>query len=300
MGGLFGSVTLRGNRITDAIQQTATVGIPIPFGYGKFSVAGNIVANSPLRERVIRRRQGKGGVRTEDYEYTCDYAIAFAERIYGYWTIKRAGKVVYSSDPNTPPEDRAFAQKWLESATLYYGDEAQEPDSTLEAIYGVGQVSAMKGLSYIVVENDNVTANGGAIWPYEAVVVGSVDLYLTTPPYPIEIIEDLGSNATLLRGQLIEQPFDELVGNATLRGGQLRNPMVQYTNWPPEELASNAVLASGTLTTPLRSYTNWPPEELAGNAAITGGTIANVLIVYGRYQPEELSGNATLTGGSLT
>lgn len=204
MSGLFGSVTIKGNRITDFAGQTATVGIPIPFGYGRFPTPGNIIAASELREKIIRRRQGKGGVKTEDYEYTCDYAIGFCEGpIYGYWTIKRDGKVVYSSDPAAPIEDQEYATKWLEKATLYYGTEDQEPDSTLEAFKGVGMVSAFKGLAYIVLENDNVTAGGGAVPQYEAVPIATPpEFYVTSKPYVAVSIESVASTVTPAGGEL--------------------------------------------------------------------------------------------------
>lgn len=299
---IFGSVTIRGNRITDVVQQTATVGIPIPFGYGKFVAQGNIIGNSELRERVIRRRQGKGGVKTEDYEYTIDYAIGFAEGpIYGYWTIKRQGKVVYSTDPAFPVEDQTYAAKWLQNVELYYGTEAQLPDPTLEAIYGVGQVSAMRGLAYIVVKNDNVTANQGAVPPYEAILVGNADLYLTSKPYPLEFIESMNSNAAITRGETLAPPLDEINSAAVLTGGELRDPLRTYVYL--EELNSAARLDSGALVTPrdpLRSYTNWPAEEMNSAAWLTGGLLDDVLITYSRYQPEELNSAAFLTGGSLS
>ena len=140
MAGLFGSITIKGNRLTEFAAQTSTVGIPIPFGFGKFPCEGNIIfAPMPPKEHVKKKKQGKGGVKTEEYSYTLSYAIAFCEGpIFGYWTIKRNGKVVWTQDPNATVEDRAYAAKWAQKATFYYGTETQLPDSTIESYKGAG------------------------------------------------------------------------------------------------------------------------------------------------------------------
>lgn len=302
MSGIFGSVTIKGNRITDAVQQTATVGIPIPFGYGKFPVSGNVVGVSELRERVIRRRQGKGGVKTEDYVYNLDYAIGFCEGpIRGYWTIKRNGKVVYSTDPTTPIEDQAYATKWLQKATLYLGTEDQAPDSTLETIYGVGQVSAMKGLAYIVVEDDDVTADAGAVPNYEAVVTATLpEFYVTSKQYPLTDAESVGVSLTpltgLLRTLLYEREAPEAV-SATLtpRMGELRDSILRRQQ---REAVSSLLTPTGGL------LKNALIEGLSRDEAVVSvftpinGTLRQVLIT-GFSRDEAVSTTFTPTGGRL-
>jgi hypothetical protein len=150
MSGIFGATVIPGNRLTDIAQQTASVGQPIPFGYGRFLVDGNIIwtAGKPT-EHVQKKRQGKGGVKTQEYTYTLSYAIAFcAGPIYGYFTILRDGKVVYTNDPNATIEDAAFAAKWALKCTMYSGTREQMPDSTIEAVKGAGMVSAFRDHRY--------------------------------------------------------------------------------------------------------------------------------------------------------
>lgn len=306
MSGIFGSVTIKGNRITDAVQQTATVGIPIPFGYGKFPVSGNVVGVSELRERVIRRRQGKGGVKTEDYVYNLDYAIGFCEGpIRGYWTIKRNGKVVYSTDPATPIEDQAYATKWLQKATLYLGTEDQAPDSTLETIYGVGQVSAMKGLAYIVVEDDDVTADAGAVPNYEAVVTATLpEFYVTSKPYPFETGDELAVSASLYDGELrtllreYETQPDEVNVVANLTSASLGVLLRSYEG-AFEEVNVNATLQDGELRVLLKVYDTALPESLDVNATLQSGELKVILITYNDWPTENLDVSATLQAGYL-
>lgn len=206
---LFGGGTIKGNRITDFAQTTATVGVVIPFGYGKFPADGNVTfADLPPKESVTTKKQGKGGIKQETYNYSLSYAVAFCKGpIYGYLWIKRNGKVVYTTDPNAPAEDKAYAQKWLQKATLYYGTMEQLPDSTIEAAKGTGKVSAFRGLAYIVVEEDDVTEGGGAVPTYEAAVVATPpEVYMTSRPYAIEALDDLSNDMSASVAKLLTQP----------------------------------------------------------------------------------------------
>lgn len=305
MSGIFGSVVIKGNRLTDFAGQTATVGIPIPFGYGKFVAQGNIIAASELRETPVRRRQGKGGVKTEDYEYTCDYAIGFAKGpIFGFWTIKRDGKVVYSSDPATPVEDQEFAAKWLEKATLYYGTEDQEPDSTLEAFKGVGQVSAFKGLAYIVLENDNVTAGQGAVPQYEAVVIANSIGYVSSTPYEVALESDLyrrsgALTSGVLRTILIETDVgvEGYSREGSLISGQLKNYVNEYT-LEVDDYRRSGELVAGQLRNVVIEYTNALPEGYARTGSLIAGSLETVVVEY-TAQPEGYTRTGSLIGGSL-
>lgn len=187
MGSLFGSITVKGNRLTDLVGQTSAVGRPIPFGYGYCQIdEPNVIWTAGIpKEHVKKKKQGKGGVKTEEYTYTLSYAIAFmAGPVYGFLTIKRGGKVVYTTDPNATIDDKAFAAKWRQKARFYYGTRTQMPDATIESYVGAGRVSAFRDLCYIVVVDDDVTSEGGAVPQYEAVIVASPpDVYVTSKPY---------------------------------------------------------------------------------------------------------------------
>lgn len=204
MAGLFGSITIKGNRLTDFAAQTATVGIPIPFGFGKFPCEGNVIfAPMPPKEHVKKKKQGKGGVKTEEYSYTLSYAIAFCEGpIFGFWTIKRNGKIVWTQAPDASVDDLAYAAKWAAKATFYYGTSTQLPDSTIESYKGAGNVSAFRDLAYIVVEDDDVTDNGGAVPTYEAICIGIGTAYATSPPYVVDYQEDLAISPQLEQMEL--------------------------------------------------------------------------------------------------
>lgn len=259
MSGLFGSTTIPGNRITDFAQQTATVGTPIPFGYGTFPVtATNVIWCGDVVEHVTKKKQGKGGVKTEQYTYTLSYAIGVCQGpVYGFLIIRRNGKVVYTEDPNAPVEDKDYAAKWKQSATFYFGTRDQLPDSTIEATEGAGQVSAFRDVAYFVVENDDVTDGGGAVPTYEVVVLGSApEVYMTSRPYNLEATNSLQTDIRLRMARLEDEPaisgkvsMSAMLMDIALFGGS------QSYNYAFESVTMGATLLDISLFGGSKSYT---------------------------------------------
>lgn len=192
VGGYIDPTQIQGPRLSDARTQTSRDGVAIPFGWGVFPTAGNIiwVQPGPPTEHKKTERQGKGGPETTTYTYTRSYAIGICQGpIAGLLQIKRNGKVVYDTRPDATIEAeldtsglspaevlahisglRAANAKFIDKCTIYLGDEEQLPDATIESYKGVGNVPAYRGLAYIVVTDDDVTELQGAIPQYEFVV----------------------------------------------------------------------------------------------------------------------------------
>ena len=303
MSGLFRSSVIKGTRITDFSQTTATVGVPIPFGYGRFTSGGNVIwAPLPPKEHRSVQRQGKGGVKQETFTYTLSYAVAFAKGpIFGYWWIKRNGKVVWTQDPAAPIEDRAYAAKWQQRATFYNGTMDQLPDSTIESYEGSGQVSAFHRLAYIVVEDDDVTEGGGAVPTYEACVIASPpNIYLTSTPY---VIEDFGSVDVALsaqRGTVFSDPYDYMGVSLAALDGTLR-AVVQDLKGQPTEVWEVAGLAAldGTMSGYTRKDYALGDIMDVGLSAL-GGTIKTVVVVYSNYAMESIDVSPRALNGTLT
>jgi hypothetical protein len=304
MSGIFGSTVIKGNRLTEFSETTATVGTVKPFGYGRFTSSGNVMwAPLPPKEHVTKKRQGKGGVKQEVYTYTLSYAVGFAKGpIYGYWWIKRRGKVVWTQDPNAPIEDAAYAAKWAEKVAMYFGTKDQLPDSTIESYEGTGQVSAFRDDGYIVVEEDDVTDGGGAVPTYEACVIASPpEAYLTSHPYPLLIEEAASYGLVPTDGQLRQVMFETLslekaVYGVTPIGGQLRTNF-QITGVQPSFSSYAIVPTSGELRTAIRS-TGAQPSKASYGLVPSGGTLAAKLLTT-NVQPSKASYGLTPTGGTL-
>ncbi len=301
MAGLFGSITVKGNRLTEFATQTASVGIPIPFGYGRFPCEGNIgFAPMPPKEHVKKKKQGKGGVKTEEYTYTLSYAIMFCEGpIFGYWTIKRNGKVVWTQDPNASVEDAAYAAKWAQKATFYYGTETQLPDSTIESYKGAGNVSAFRGIAYIVVEDDDVTDNGGAVPTYEAVVMATPpEAYLTSKPYPQKIDDAVSMSLGVNGGNLVTLLYESTLQESETEMYLSVDSGDLYEVPPPEfvdDTEMSLVATGGELKIPPPA--NIEKHEVELGLSPTGGQLK--IPPVGTLQADALEIGLTPTGGAL-
>ena len=152
----FGPPETEGPRLSDLSVQTSTYGADIPRLYGTISVMGNVIQleNNKLKETVRKKKSGgKGGggasEPTKTYSYSATFQLALCEGpIAGIRRMWCGDKLIYnagSDDIETIISSNQAAQGWK----LYLGTDDQMPDPRYEAEYGVGNVSAHRGLAYI-------------------------------------------------------------------------------------------------------------------------------------------------------
>lgn len=180
-------------QIHETGAQTVQEGAPINIVYGTAPVTGNVIAAGPIRKIETPIKQGKGGSKTvgTEVQYFCTYAIEICEGPLNLETgiviAKRDGKIVFDARPGSGME--ADNQAFLSRCTIYLGTEDQLPDPSLEAIYGVGEVPAYRGVAYIVFRDDDLTARGGSLSQWEFVVGNGY----VPPPTPDERLSRLVS-----------------------------------------------------------------------------------------------------------
>ncbi len=104
------------------------------------------------------------------------------------------------------------------------------------------------------------------------------DLYFTSEPYPIHVLEQLTAGAAWTGGFSWMPPDESLDAACTLAGGAL------------------------TATVSYGSYTNWPAESLDAAANCTGGalTVTAGYVTYSNYAAESLDASCNLVSGSLS
>jgi putative tail protein len=219
VGGYIDPDVIKGPRLSDALTQTSRDGIPITFGWGTFRTAGNIIwtptypDGRKFREVKKKKRAGKGGPVQVTYSYYRTHAIGICaglrrddgtyDPITGVIQVYRNGKLVYDVRDDATleaqfptggsmsdlfrwiAERRAGSSKFLEKARFYLGGEDQIPDSEMESFEGIGNVSAFKGLAYMVVHDDDVTETQGAVPQYEFVVCVNGVAVTVSNPLPI-------------------------------------------------------------------------------------------------------------------
>lgn len=213
LGGIVDPAKIKGPRLGDGQSVTSQEGIPIPFGFGTFPVGGNVIWADELVEHK-HKEGGKGGPQTTTYTYTRSYAVGICEgEITAIAKVWRNGKLVYDITPTSTILGQNA--KFLESHTFYTGSETQLVDPTIEASVGVGNSPPMRGLAYMVAENEDLTDSGGAIaqWRFVVQMCGTV-----TAPEVVRFVASGNAGQVVTTGDAVTwTPRTTGLGGATLR-----------------------------------------------------------------------------------
>jgi hypothetical protein len=207
LGSLVFQPRLNGPRLADTQIMNSTNGSPIPFGYGGFRIAGNVIWSSGIVETETNQSQsggkGFGSPTTTVYTYSISVAVAFCE---GPATITRIwgdSKLIYdttskgavSSDTldtglqNTGKGDSG-AQTTVVIPIIYPGSSTQMPDPTIQASEGIDQTPAFRDLCYIVYNNLPLADFGNRLPNLRAEVsTATVQAYIkdTYPPIDLDV-----------------------------------------------------------------------------------------------------------------
>lgn len=163
-----------------------------------FPVAGIVVYQSDLREVIVSEDVGGKGGSSQTVDtptYYQDFRIllcegedpiALLDAIAGIRRIWANGKIIYDRRPRQAGEsDSDFNQRIAASNVLdqqmviYLGTEDQEPDPTMEAALGVGNVSGMRGVASVMFINwQNKPEDGNKMplnWRFEVYTSGALD-----------------------------------------------------------------------------------------------------------------------------
>lgn len=154
----------------------------MPILFGTADLSGTVIELEPGPIEHSTEQGGKGGPQQKVFNYTQTIAIGLCERvddtadasvgaIGGVTRIWENGTIVYDIRPQQEANtqlgtvaetDQQYADRlsvsadYAEGFTLYLGDELQDPDPSLEAYKGFGNVPDYRGLAYIVYPNRNL------------------------------------------------------------------------------------------------------------------------------------------------
>lgn len=312
IGAYVDPVKTQGPRLEDAAQQTASVGMVIPFGYGTFTVKGNIIWTDELKEHKKTERVGKGGgQKNTTFTYTRSFAIGVSKgALTRFVWIKRNGKLCYAADPTALGTAMGWSSKqisdlvkasakFLQSHTLYYGTDEQMPDSTIVAVEGVGNVSPFRRLAYMVAENVDLTAMQGAIDQYEFCVFRGFGKSYTTPPYAVIAQDAMDVSLSPLDSKVFQRAVDEQDVSSVAVSGEINDVLLRYTITPSDEQDVSSVALGGEINDVLLRYNNGHDSTDVQSVAISG-IIDTVRLNYENYDPEPLDVSSRAIGGTLT
>jgi len=144
-------------RVTDLTTTGASYGDPIPRVYGTMPVPSVMLFNSGLLEDKNKKKEGGGlfssGTEVTTYKYSLDVAYCLCEGpIEGVGRIWLNGILIYDGRSTAEALSFTAKSKFYDRLTIYKGTETQTPDSMIESYEGAGNVSAYRGLAYLVLE----------------------------------------------------------------------------------------------------------------------------------------------------
>lgn len=150
---LFGTrIRREGARLTDLHLQGSTEGASIPVVFGSVRIAGQVIWAARFKEHADTASSGgKGGPRvtTRSYRYTLSFAVGLCEG-----EVARIGRVWANGEALDMSQ-----VNWR----LHNGSETQAADPLIEAIEGVENAPAYRGLAYVVFEDLPLENFGAAI-----------------------------------------------------------------------------------------------------------------------------------------
>lgn len=146
-----------GPRLGDLKVQASTYGNPIPQTFGATRVAGNVIWAADIVETehtTSAGGKGGGGPSQTNYTYTQTFALALCEgEIAGVRKIWANGELIYNLSDTADIATIIASNQVATAFHVYTGSETQDPDATIEAYEGAGNVPAYRGLAYIIMVN---------------------------------------------------------------------------------------------------------------------------------------------------
>ncbi|GIT91827.1 phage host specificity protein [Jannaschia pagri] len=131
----------------------ASEGAAIPRVVGRVRLGGQVIWATRFKEtRTTSGGSGKGGPKapqTTSFTYSVSVALALCEG-----RVTRVGRVW--ADGNEIARDSIHMR-------VYDGSEDQQPDALIEAVEGIGAAPAYRGISYVVIEDLDLTPFGNRL-----------------------------------------------------------------------------------------------------------------------------------------
>lgn len=151
-----------GPRLEDLKSNVSTYGQPIPRAYGTIGFMGSLIWMDDIRETENVEEQGKGGdpATATTFSYSCSFAQIVCRgedaEIPGTVAVQALNRIwinekcYYDVRDETNIEAMVASANFARFFTFYPGSQTQEPDPTMEAILGVGNVPGYRGRAYCV------------------------------------------------------------------------------------------------------------------------------------------------------
>lgn len=173
LGSAAGSLLIHktGPAPNDLRVQDSAYGRPIPWLYGIYRGAGNVIwCGEPSATS-----SGKGAPSAGGGAVTLSFAVGVcAGPILGIRRIWANGKLIYDVSNPSNFSQISGSNQMITGFKVYLGDEAQDADPTIQAVEGVDNTPPFRGLAYVVFNSLDLSPWGNYMpsLSFEAIVSG--------------------------------------------------------------------------------------------------------------------------------
>jgi hypothetical protein len=203
--------------MNDLQSMSSAYGSPIPWGYGGYRIAGQVIWAETIKVHKTQQSQGggKGGGPTSTvYTYTISAALSFG---FGPGSITRIwadSKLIYDKTGKGPiaidtglSDSNGNSITTPFTPTFYSGTADQPPDPTIQASLGINSTSAYRDQILMVLTDFPLADYGNRLPNFRAEITSSTGLTYVTD---------------FFRQSFIADPFD----------GQVYPPLYSYIDSP--------------------------------------------------------------------
>lgn len=296
----FGAPDAQGPALGEMARQTSQEGTPRPIVWGIVRpIAGNMIAvQDPPEIRKVKQKQqgGKGGSKSKTTYVDAvfrTYAIRICEGpITGIRRVWRNNKLVY--DNRGTPWGATNNGTFLAKAKFYLGGWDQMPAPELQAIFGMGNVTAHRGTAYMTMFDEDLTEMGGAVPQYIFEAERAEGYYLTSRPYQAQSLENLavapGVSSSELKTVIInlDAQDDYLVAEPSIDSISLFDSIPEVA----EYLSAEPLVDYLTISTPLSA----PKEHIAAEPSVTSWTFSITYLAVNPYHAVAVEPSITEAG----
>lgn len=161
----------------DLRVQDSAYGRPIPWLYGIYRGAGNVIwCGQPQATS-----SGKGSPSAGGGSVTLSFAVGVcAGPILGLRRIWANGKLIYDVSNPSNFSQISGSNQMITGFTVYLGDENQNPDPIIQAAEGVNNTPPFRGLAYVVFNSLDLSSWGNYMPSLSFEVITSGDITYTT------------------------------------------------------------------------------------------------------------------------
>jgi hypothetical protein len=215
-----------GPRMGDLSVQSSARGAPLPKVWGSMRISGNVIHAKKYEVVTVTEVSsggkgfmggGGGGATQTTYTYFADFAISLCEGpITGVRRVWMNNKLWYTAADDASDTEIEASDDNERYGKLYLGTTSQNPDPTLEAIHGAGNVPPYRRTAYIVFTRLPLVNFGNAIPQV------SVEVCNTPSTFSVPTVHPGAENAGLNWTQMVRDPESGQIFKTTRDSGTVR------------------------------------------------------------------------------